>query len=115
VKADMAQRLAWQCHYAKLPTPICEYEFAKAKGRKWRFDVAFPDKGIAVEIEGVTYQRGSGFLGGRHVSVKGFKGDIEKYATAFALGWSILRVLPEHVTSGQALRWLEQRLGAITR
>ena len=78
--------------------------------RRWRFDFADPGSLIAVEIEGLNYE-GAGKktkLGGRHVSVKGFKEDCEKYNEAAVLGWRVLRVTVEMVKSGKALQYIER-------
>lgn len=53
--------------------------------RDWRFDFAWPDAMVAVEVEGGTWTRG------RHVRGGGFRGDCEKYNAACVLGWRVLR------------------------
>lgn len=101
-------RFVFQISAAGLPVPEREYHFAKPE-RRWRFDLAYPTRGLAVELEGVV--RGESYqLGGRHVSVKGFMDDIEKYGHAFALGWSVLRIMHRQIDSGEALQLLERRL-----
>jgi very-short-patch-repair endonuclease len=72
-----------------LPAPITEYKFHPV--RRWRFDFAFPDRKIAVEIEGGVFTQG------RHTRGKGFSGDMEKYNAAVLLGWKLLRYTPNHV------------------
>lgn len=72
--------------------------------RKWRFDLAWPIRRVAVEVDG------GAFIAGRHARGAGIRGDCEKFSEAAALGWRVLRVLPEHVESGQALTWLEKAL-----
>ncbi len=67
-------------------TPIREYRFHPT--RKWRFDFAWPDYKVAVEVEGVLWQGG----GGRHQRVQGFLRDAEKYEAATLLGWTVYRV-----------------------
>lgn len=64
-------------------------ELAFAPPRRWRFDFAFPDAMVAVELEGVT-SYGSHI--GRHQSAKGFEADCEKYERALELGWTVYRV-----------------------
>ncbi len=56
-----------------------EYRFHPT--RMWRFDFAWPQIKLAVEIEGR----------GRHQSFVGFNKDIEKYNEAVRLGWRVLR------------------------
>ena len=98
------------CAARGLPKPEREFKFHR--DRKWRFDYAFPTLMIAVEQEGIVYPKKGqgGHLLGRHVSVKGFKADIEKYLYAFADGWTVLRALPSDISSGRAADALEQRL-----
>lgn len=69
------------------PTP----EFKFHPDRKWRFDYAWPDHKIAVEVEGGIW------IGGRHTSGSGFAKDMEKYNAATCLGWRLLRVQPKHL------------------
>jgi len=68
---------------------IPEYKFCT--NRRWRFDLAEPTTKIAIEIEGGIW------VGGRHVSGKGFKNDLEKYNKAAELGWAVLRYTPEQI------------------
>jgi hypothetical protein len=79
--------------------------------RKWRFDVAMPTtrlwipgshlriENIAIEVEGF----------GRHQSMAGFVGDLEKYSEGFAQGWTILRVSRAMIADGTALEVLARR------
>ena len=89
-----------------------EREFKFHPTRKWRFDYAFPDRKIAIEIEGGTFGRvvvcnncGSRVMrtlkdgsavpvreGGRHNTGAGFEADLEKYNEAAILGWRVVRV-----------------------
>ena len=74
-----------------LPRPTPEYKFHAL--RKWRFDRAWPDHFIAVEIEGGIYS------GGRHVRGKGFENDCEKYNLAQRLGWKVYRFTSSMITT----------------
>lgn len=58
-----------------------EYKFHPM--RKWRFDFAYPEKKVAVEIDGIIWQAG----GGRHNTDK----DRDKINNAVAMGWRVLR------------------------
>lgn len=93
-----------QCRAIGLPTPIAEYRFHPV--RKWRFDWAFVNEHLAVEIDGGVFMPG----GGKHNRGPGFRKDTEKYAEAMIHGWRVLKVLPEHITKGQALMWIQQIL-----
>lgn len=81
-----------------------EREFRFAPPRRWRFDVAFPLRRIAVEIEGGIW------TGGRHTRGSGFQADMQKYNEAALLGWRVLRVSSDDVRSGSALALIERAL-----
>jgi very-short-patch-repair endonuclease len=66
-----------------------EKEFKFYPGRRWRFDYAWPNKKIALEIEGGVW------IMGRHNRGTGFIKDLEKYNTATMEGWSVLRIQPQ--------------------
>ena len=68
---------------AYLPIPIAEYRFNP--DRKWRFDFAYPDIKLAIEVEGGIW------IQGRHSRGKGMLADMEKYNWATIHGWRILR------------------------
>lgn len=79
---------------------------------RWRrFDLAFVGERLAIEIDGGAFLA----QGGRHTRGSGYRQDCEKLAEAVILGWRVLRVLPEHVTSGAALTWIERTLGCDSR
>lgn len=62
-----------------------ETEYRFHVERKWRFDIAIPEKKLAIEYEGI--------FGGksRHTTVTGYTGDTEKYNEAAKLGWRVFR------------------------
>jgi len=65
------------------PEPAREYRFMPP--RRYRFDLAWPELKIAVELEGGV------FSGGRHTRGTGFESDCAKYNYAALFGWTILR------------------------
>ena len=79
-------------------------EYVFARPRKWRFDFAWPEPMVAVEIDG------GGFVAGRHTRGKGFEMDAEKLNAATEKGWRVLRVTPDQVSRGEALQWLANTL-----
>jgi hypothetical protein len=125
-KAQIAfTMLREQCRLIGLPEPEPEVQFAKATGRKWRFDAAWtgniemPDTPtqlyrhpepflLAVEIDGGVFSAG----GGRHNRGAGYRADCEKFAQAAIDGWHVIRVLPDHVKNGQALTWIQAYFAA---
>jgi len=65
-----------------LPQPEKERRFHPT--RKWRFDFAWPDQKVAVELHGGTYAHG------RHTRGPGFDKDREKINAAQMAGWIVL-------------------------
>ena len=91
------------CRAAGLPEPVAEYCFHPL--RRWRLDWAWPDRRLALEIEGGVWTRG------RHTRGAGFLADMEKYNHLALAGWRLLRCTPEEFRSlwvigllGEALR-----------
>lgn len=87
---------------AGLPQPASEYRFHPT--RRWRFDYAFPERRVAVEVEG------GAFIRGRHTRGSGFRRDLEKYSEAAAMGWLVIRVLPEQLCEERTLGWIRRAL-----
>ena len=92
------------CVSAGLAEPVPEFRFAPP--RKWRFDWCWPEKKVALEIEGGIWTRG------RHTRGSGFMKDLEKYSEAAILGWTVIRVTPEMMNNGKALEILRRLFDA---
>ncbi|WP_415720517.1 hypothetical protein [Photobacterium ganghwense] len=86
----------------KLDVPVAEYRFHEK--RRWRFDFAYPDLLVAIEVEGGTWTNG------RHTRGKGFEGDCEKYNTAALRGWTVLRFTGDMIKRGEAIKMIEEAL-----
>lgn len=82
--------------------PIPEREFRFHETRRWRFDMAYPEKLLAIEVHGGVWS------GGRHVRGTGFTKDCEKYTAAAILGWRILHFTGAQVEAGEAVGKLEE-------
>jgi very-short-patch-repair endonuclease len=98
--SKLEESFAWQLHIAQLPAGVPEYRFDKV--RRWRFDRAWPELMVAVEIQG-----------GVHVVREQFYKDLEKRAAAMLAGWRVLEVGPKEVKSGRAIVWLRELLGQV--
>jgi len=83
-----------------LPPPTPQFKFHPH--RKYKFDLAYPQQKIAIEIEGATYTIG------RHQQPTGFTQDCLKYNLATLLGWSIFRVTPTLIKKGYALELVKE-------
>ena len=79
-------------------------ELVFAPPRWWRFDLAWPERMLAIEVDGGVWS------GGRHTRGAGFVADCEKLNTATLLGWRVLRFPGPHITDGTAAKMLRQAL-----
>lgn len=84
-----------------LQSPCTEWKFALVVGREWRMDFAWVDQKVALEVEG---------LNGRHQFTAGFIEDMEKYNTATLLGWRVLRVTTNKLTTQHTVEMLRKLL-----
>ena len=102
-----SDELLFQLRAAGLPEPVAEYRFHSV--RKWRFDYAWPEQLIALEIEGGVWVKG------RHVRPSGYEEDCRKYNAAAALGWRVLRATPDMIRNGEILNTIEFALGMVRK
>lgn len=88
--------------HALPPGWISEHRFHPT--RRWRFDYAWPEYMIALEVEGGAFVRG------RHTRGAGFRNDIEKYNEATLAGWHVLRIIRDDWNAGGAVRLIEKAI-----
>lgn len=98
----LEERFARDARALKVLEPQREYRFAPP--RLWRFDFAWPDQKIAVEIEGGVWTNG------RHTRGSGFVADCEKYNAATLAGWKVLRFTESTVRDGSAVELVARLL-----
>lgn len=79
---DAAADFALACDVEGLPAHV--RECPGIPGRRFRFDLAWPEQLVAVEIHGGHW------TGGRHTRGKGFESDLEKSNLAQLNGWTYL-------------------------
>jgi hypothetical protein len=118
--SELEDILYFQISGLGLPIPEREYRFCAeyvglgaglrerlaAKNLKDnRFDFCWPDRKIAVEVEG------GGFVNGRHIRPLGFEKDLIKYETALRMGYIVFRCSGKMVRSGEAIKTIEILLG----
>jgi len=89
---------------ASLHAPGAHREYRFNDARRWRFDFAWPERMLAVEIEGGTWMRG------RHTNGAGYRADCEKYNTATLAGWKVLRYTADSVNDWTAARQVAEVL-----
>lgn len=82
---------------AGLPEPKMEYRWHPT--RKFRADIAFPEKRFIVECDGAVHRIKSKF-----------ERDIERHNLLVQSGYTYIRVTPAMVKSGEALKWVKEFL-----
>ena len=78
-----------------IPEPVPEWRFHP--DRRWRFDWAWPDHKVALEIDGGLW------VGGRHNRPVTMIKDNEKFNHAAILGWRVLKFTPQQFKTGEAV------------
>jgi very-short-patch-repair endonuclease len=90
-----------------LPMPERECRFHAP--RRWRFDLAWPSRALAVEVDGGQW------VTSRHRTGLGYERDCEKLNAAVLLGWRVLRVTTNMVRDGRAVAVVAEALTAALR
>ena len=99
----LEEMFALQCEQAGLPTPLREY--AAVPGRRFRWDFAWTDARVLVEINGGTYAH----MG--HSTGSGIARDYEKSNLAMLAGWRTFVFDRRMVEAGTALDVTAKALG----
>lgn len=90
------------CKLYGIDIPKREYKFHAT--RKFRFDFAWIDCKLAVEIEGGVW------IGGRHTRGTGYVSDMHKYNLASCDGWRVLRFTPQQIKKVDTYLMIKQCL-----
>ena len=90
------------CKAKGWPVPEAEVRFHPT--RKWRFDWAWAEQKLALEIDGGVWVRGA------HGRGTGIVRDQEKGREAAALGWRIIRCQPKELYSPGVLDAIHRAL-----
>lgn len=100
----------FQMQLRAIKAPPWVREWRCVPDRKWRFDFAWPEIKLAVEIEGVIHF-GTNADGSRktsrHQNRAGYENDCDKYNRATLEGWRVLRFTQKHIKSGEAMQIME--------
>ena len=93
----------WRRH-GRGPAPVRELQFAKSLGRRFRWDFAWPEQLVAVEVQGGIWTRGRHSRGG-----KAQIAESDKMNIAALLGWRVLFLTTEHLTKSplQSIKLVE--------
>ena len=103
-KSTLEAELALQIRALGLPEPVREYP--AIKGRKFRFDFAWLEHKLLVEVNGGTYTQGA------HSTGQGIRRDYEKSNLATLAGWRVLSFDGKSVKSGEAVEVIRKALEA---
>ena len=95
MKSSLETLFAWSLKAHGIKHYVMEYPFAPP--RRWRFDFAFLEERIAVEIHGGVWSLG------RHNRPKGYMADLEKMNTAQMMGWMVLQFTGDDIKNGKAI------------
>ena len=103
-KSALEAELALQIRALGLPEQVREY--TAVEGRKFRFDFAWLEHRLLVEVNGGTYTKGA------HSTGRGIARDYEKANLATLDGWRVLMFDGKAVKSGVAVEVIRQALEA---
>ena len=103
-KSALEAELALQIRALGLPEPVREYQ--AITGRKFRFDFAWLEHRLLVEVNGGTYTKGA------HSTGRGIARDYEKCNLATLAGWRVLSFDGKSVKSGEAVETIRKALEA---
>lgn len=104
MKENAEDLLAFQIKAAGLPEPVRQYYYARP--RRFRADFSWPSRRVLVACDGGVYNRRA------HGSVSGILADIERQNVAAVHGYFTLRVTPQMIKSGVAIKLIEEMLEA---
>lgn len=94
------------CREYSVPIPIAEYRFHP--DRKWRWDYAWPEHLVALEVDGGIW------ISGKHGRGGGITKDHEKRNAGTILGWRLLLVQPRQLCTDETVEMISLALrGAV--
>ena len=100
--SDLEDTLIFQLKALGASEPVREWRFHPI--RKWRFDLSWPERLIAVEVQGGVWSQG------KHGRGSGVAKDYEKLNTAQIMGWKVLQFETSSVNSGEAAQEILEAL-----
>jgi very-short-patch-repair endonuclease len=100
IRDELERALFTELKMVGIPVPVRQFRFHST--RLWKFDFAWPERHMAVEVDGGTW------TGGAHVRGKRYEGDCEKGNEAVLLGWQIMHVTTDMVRDGRAVVYIER-------
>ena len=102
--SDLEAALCFQIRAVGLPAP--ERQYKAVQGRRWRWDLAWPDARLLLEVDGGQWVQGRHNRPGRW----GIDNDAENQSTVASQGWRTMRVTGSLIESGRAVELIEAAL-----
>ena len=102
VDSELEMMLVTRLERAGLPTGVGQHPVVT--GRQFRFDRAWPEHMVAVEVQGGVWTNGA------HSRGSGVQRDCLKLSMAAAIGWRVLPVTREMIEDGTAIELISQAL-----
>lgn len=90
------------CQAYGVPEPVQEHRFHPE--RKWRWDFAWPEHKLALEVDGGVWTRG------KHGRGSGIVKDHEKRNAGACLGWRLLVITPAQLADLQTVFLVKEAL-----
>ena len=75
-------------------------------GRRFRFDFAWYEERVALEVHGVYGKKS------RHRTAGGFQRDRVKMNLAQLEGWLVIEAGTDHIKSGEFIQWIKDALAS---
>ena len=100
MKYDQNIVVKWFEQHGLIAVP--EYRFDAV--RRWRFDFAFVDSKVALEVQGGL------FTGGRHSRGPALLKEHEKLNAAACDGWRVLFTIPQNVCMGETVEMIRRAI-----
>lgn len=98
----LEERVAAFISSAGLPTPVRELRFAPP--RMFRWDFCWPDRGIALEVQGGIW------IHGAHSRGAGLADDCDKVNLAALHGWHVFKITERQIRDGSAFELIRKFL-----
>lgn len=110
--SHLEDQMYLQLRASGLPLPRTQWK--AIPGRQFRCDFAWPDRMLALEVDGGLYRGKNGQRGPGHTSTKRLLADMEKRSLLAIAGYRVLCVGEKHLKDGRAIEWVRAALGANT-
>lgn len=105
-KEELELKVSRQLSMANIPPWETQLRFKPP--RLWRFDFAWPEHMVALEVNGGTFMSGKN----KHTNGARLHGEYEKLNAAQTLGWVVLQCDAKHVSKGEVVTFVFDALAA---